>query len=131
MWVLIANGPCLRHPGLATGRFRRSFCRSGRAKLHATLLPHSPGGVADLARYNAVQKVIYLGILLVGIVIVASGLAIWKPVQFALPQIFWAAMTRRGSVHFFAMAAIVLFLVLHIVMAVLVPKSLRAMILGR
>jgi len=34
-------------------------------------------------------------------------------------------------VHFFAMAAIVLFLVLHLVMALLVPKSLRAMIRGR
>ena len=34
-------------------------------------------------------------------------------------------------VHFFAMAAIVLFLVLHVVMALLVPKSLRAMITGR
>jgi thiosulfate reductase cytochrome b subunit len=34
-------------------------------------------------------------------------------------------------VHFFAMAATVLFLVLHVVMALLVPKSLRAMIRGR
>jgi thiosulfate reductase cytochrome b subunit len=34
-------------------------------------------------------------------------------------------------VHFLAMAAIVGFLVVHVVMAVLVPKSLRAMIIGR
>jgi thiosulfate reductase cytochrome b subunit len=34
-------------------------------------------------------------------------------------------------VHFFAMAAIVGFLVVHIVMAVLVPRSLRAMVTGR
>ena len=34
-------------------------------------------------------------------------------------------------VHFFAMAAIVGFLVVHVVLAFLVPKSLRAMITGR
>ena len=34
-------------------------------------------------------------------------------------------------VHFFAMAAIVLFLAIHVVMALLVPSSLRAMIRGR
>ena len=77
------------------------------------------------------QKVIYLGILLVGIVIVASGLAIWKPVQFAPLANLLGGYEAARFVHFFAMAAIVLFLVLHIVMAVLVPKSLRAMILGR
>jgi thiosulfate reductase cytochrome b subunit len=34
-------------------------------------------------------------------------------------------------VHFFAMAAIVGFIVIHVVMAFLVPKSLRAMVTGR
>jgi len=34
-------------------------------------------------------------------------------------------------VHFFAMSAIVLFLIIHIIMALLVPKSLRAMVKGQ
>ena len=34
-------------------------------------------------------------------------------------------------VHFFAMAAIVSFLAIHVVMAFIVPRSLRAMIRGR
>ena len=33
----------------------------------------------DLSVYNAVQKLLYLGVILTGIVIVLSGLAIWKP----------------------------------------------------
>jgi thiosulfate reductase cytochrome b subunit len=34
-------------------------------------------------------------------------------------------------VHFLAMAAIVGFLVVHVALALIVPKSLRAMITGR
>jgi thiosulfate reductase cytochrome b subunit len=34
-------------------------------------------------------------------------------------------------VHFICMAAIVGFMVVHVALAVLVPKSLRAMIIGR
>jgi thiosulfate reductase cytochrome b subunit len=34
-------------------------------------------------------------------------------------------------VHFFAMAATVAFLVIHVIMSFLVPKSLRAMVVGR
>jgi thiosulfate reductase cytochrome b subunit len=34
-------------------------------------------------------------------------------------------------VHFFAMATIVAFLVVHIALSVIVPKSLRAMVTGR
>ena len=85
----------------------------------------------DLASYNAVQKLLYVGILLTGVVIVASGFAIWKPVQLRELAALFGGYEGARLVHFFAMAAIVLFLVLHVVMALLVPKSLRAMIRGR
>ena len=88
-------------------------------------------GHADLAVYNAVQRAAYLGVLVAGVVIVASGLALWKPVQ-----LWWLAAVLGGYegaryVHFFAMAFIVAFLLVHVVMALLVPRSLRAMIRGR
>jgi thiosulfate reductase cytochrome b subunit len=132
MWLLIANGLVYVTLGLATGRFRK-------------LLPIRPGDVArdlwaaltgrlrhdDLARYNAVQKLLYLGILLTGVVVVASGFAIWKPVQLRPITTLFGGYEAARYVHFFAMAAIVAFLVLHVVMALLVPKSLRAMIRGR
>ena len=85
----------------------------------------------DLAVYNAVQKLLYLGIILVGVVIVLSGLAIWKPVQLQELTALFGGYDAARYVHFFAMAAIVGFLVVHIVMSFLVPKSLRAMIIGR
>ena len=86
---------------------------------------------ADLSVYNAVQKLLYLGVILAGIVIVLSGLSIWKPVQLQELTALFGGYDAARYVHFFAMAAIVGFIVIHIVMALLVPRALRAMITGR
>jgi len=133
MWVLVINGIVYVTLGLVTGRFRRK------------LLPIYPGEVLadaraaltfklshdDLSHYNAVQKVLYAGIILTGVVIVLSGLSIWKPVQFQeLTALFGGYDTAR-YVHFLAMSAIVGFLVVHVSLALIVPKSLRAMIAGK
>jgi thiosulfate reductase cytochrome b subunit len=133
MWVLMFNGLIYLILGIGSGRFRRKlipiYPRAVLADLFAALrgkLSHD-----DLSVYNAVQKLLYLGIILTGIVIVLSGLSIWKPVQFQiLTNIFGGYDTAR-YVHFGAMSAIVAFLVVHVALATLVPKSLRAMIIGR
>jgi thiosulfate reductase cytochrome b subunit len=78
-----------------------------------------------------VQKLLYVGIILTGFVIVASGLSIWKPVQFQAFTSFFGGYDTARYVHFAAMTAIVAFLLVHVTLALLVPKSLRAMIVGR
>ena len=84
----------------------------------------------DLTHYNAVQKILYLGIILIGILIVISGLALWKPVQFSeLASMFGNFQTIR-LVHFLCMSAIVGFLLVHVALALLVPQSLVAMLTG-
>jgi thiosulfate reductase cytochrome b subunit len=133
MWLLIVNGLVYVTLGLATGRFRRKLLpiRPGEviADARAALTGHLSH--ADLSVYNAVQKLLYLGVILCGIVIVLSGLSIWKPVQLQeLTSLFGGYDTAR-YVHFFAMAAITGFIVIHVVMAFVVPRSLRAMIIGR
>jgi thiosulfate reductase cytochrome b subunit len=77
-----------------------------------------------------VQKVLYLGVMLVGILIVISGLALWKPVQFSELASLFGSFQNIRLVHFFCMAAIVGFIVVHVSLAVLVPQSLVAMITG-
>ena len=133
MWVLMVNGLIYLLAGFATGRFRKK------------LLPLSPTGVVadtkaaltgklshdDLTRYNQVQKLLYAGIIVVGVVIVLSGLSIWKPVQFQWLTAVFGGYDIARYVHFACMAAIVAFLVVHVALALLVPKSLRAMIIGR
>jgi thiosulfate reductase cytochrome b subunit len=133
MWLLMVNGLIYLAFGLATGRFRKK------------LLPITPGGVIsdtraaltgrlshdDLSKYNHVQKLLYAGIIVVGIVIVLSGLSMWKPVQLYWLSALFGGYDVARYVHFICMAAIVAFMVVHVALAVLVPKSLRAMIIGR
>ena len=133
MWLLVINGVVYVALGILTGRFRRKlFPLCPRDVLH-DLFAALRGKLAhdDLSVYNAVQKLLYLGILLTGVVIVLSGLSIWKPVQFQWLTSFFGGYDTARYVHFAAMTAIVAFLVVHVALAILVPKSLRAMIVGR
>jgi thiosulfate reductase cytochrome b subunit len=133
MWLLMVNGLVYLALGFATGRFRRK------------LLPITPSGVIsdakaaltfrlshdDLSKYNYVQKLLYAGIIAVGVVIVLSGLSIWKPVQLQYLTALFGGYDVARYVHFTCMSLICAFLVVHVVLALLVPKSLRAMIIGR
>jgi thiosulfate reductase cytochrome b subunit len=133
MWLLMINGLAYLITGFATGRFKKK------------LLPISVHGIVsdaaaaltfklshdDLSKYNQVQKLLYTGIIAVGIVIVLSGLSIWKPVQFQYLTALFGGYDIARYVHFFCMASIVAFLAIHVLLALLVPKSLRAMIIGR
>jgi thiosulfate reductase cytochrome b subunit len=85
----------------------------------------------DLSVYNAVQRLLYVSVIIASLVAVLSGLSIWKPVQFQELTAVFGGYDAARFVHFFAMAAITGFLVVHVVLALIVPKSLRAMILGR
>ncbi len=133
MWVLVLNGLVYLAVGLATGRLRRRLLPLRPAELKRDLRAALTGrlGHADGAAYNAVQKALYLGVLLAGVVIVASGLAMWKPVQLQELAALLGGYEGARHVHFLAMAAIVVFLAVHVVMALLVPRSLRAMLRGR
>jgi thiosulfate reductase cytochrome b subunit len=133
MWLLAVNGLVYVALGLATGRFRRKLfpLRPGDVIADAGAALRGHLAHDDLSVYNAVQKLLYLGVILAGIVIVLSGLAIWKPVQLQELTAVFGGYDVARYVHFFAMATIVGFIVVHVVMAFLVPKSLRAMITGR
>jgi len=132
MWVLAVNGLVYVTLGLVTGRFRRKLLpiephaviADAKAAL-AFKLSHD-----DLTVYNSVQRLLYAGIIAVAIVIVLSGLSIWKPVQLQWLTALFGGYDAARYVHFFCMAAITGFLCVHVLLALLVPKSLRAMVTG-
>ena len=66
----------------------------------------------------------------VGVLIVISGLALWKPVQFSELAALFGSFQATRVVHFLCMAAIVGFLLVHMSLALLVPQSLVAMVTG-
>ena len=133
MWLLVVNGLVYVTLGIATGRFRRKLLPLSPVQVIADARAALSGRLShnDLTVYNAVQKLLYLGVIICAVVIVLSGLSIWKPVQLRELSILFGGYDAARYVHFFAMAAIVGFLTIHVVMAILVPRSLRAMITGR
>ena len=133
MWLLALNGLVYLCYGILSGHFRRK------------LLPISPRAVLrdigqalrgklahdDLSVYNAAQRAAYLALIIALVLLVLSGLAIWKPVQ-----LYWLAAPMgdyEGArlLHFFAMAAVAFIVVVHVVMVALVPRSFPTMITGR
>lgn len=133
MWLFVVNGLVYGVLGVLTGRFQRRLLPIHPGEVVADMRAALKGRLAhdDLAVYNAVQKLLYLGVIIAGVVIVLSGLAIWKPVQLQELTALFGGYEPARYVHFAAMAAIVGFLVIHVVMAFVVPKALRAIIIGR
>jgi thiosulfate reductase cytochrome b subunit len=84
----------------------------------------------DITVYNSVQRLLYLSVILAGVLVVASGLSIWKPVQLRWLVMLLGDFDNARLVHFAAMSAIVGFVVVHATVALLVPKTLRTMIRG-
>lgn len=132
MWLLALNGLAYLVYGFASGHFRRSF------------LPLTPHAVwrdfvaalrlrlaHRLGVYNAVQRLLYVVVILLITASVLSGLAIWKPVQFQELAAVMGGYPGARLVHFLAMAGIVGFIVVHLALVALVPSTLWPMISGR
>jgi len=132
MWIFVLNGIAYLSYGIATGRFRRKLFPVSVRDVLATVADalRFRLGHDDLTHYNGVQKVLYLGVMLVGILIVTTGLCLWKPVQFSeLANLFGSFQAIR-LIHFLCMSAIVAFILVHVTLALLVPRSLLAMLTG-
>lgn len=132
MWLLVINGIVYLVWGFASGHFRRDFWPLSIAAVWRDMkaaltfkLEHRLGS------YNAVQKLLYTLVLLAGVGVVVSGLAIWKPVQFQGLTALLGGFDNARIVHFAMMSAIFGFLVVHLVLVALVPSTLPPMITGR
>jgi thiosulfate reductase cytochrome b subunit len=85
----------------------------------------------DLSVYNAAQRAAYLGAILLAIGLILSGLAIWKPVQLYWLGALMGDYEGARLLHFFCMTGIMLFVLVHVAMVALVPKTFLTMITGR
>src|SRR5579863_8861819 len=133
MWMLVVNFLVYVGLSLTTGRLGRKLLpvryRSLVAEFKAAL--RGKLGHEDLAHYNAVQKFAYLAVIVDIAVVILSGLAIWKSVQFPLLRTVMGGYDNARVVHFVGMSVLVAFFVVHLVMVALVPRSLLLMIRGR
>ena len=133
MWVLGINGLLYLAFSLATGRLRRKFFPLSLRGLLADMLAALQGKLAheDPQHYNMVQRLAYLFVMADSVLLVLSGLVLWKSVQFPLLRELMGGYESARRVHFFAMAALAAFVVVHLVMVALVPRTLIYMVRGR
>lgn len=133
MWLLALNGLVYLTLNASTGRLARKFFPLTPAVVWHDLVSALRGRLshADPRRYNGLQRAAYLFAIADLALLVLSGLALWKSVQ--LPWFREAMGGYEGArrVHFLAMAALMAFVVGHLVMVALVPRTLVAMIRGR
>lgn len=133
MWLFGINGLCYLLINLFSGRFKRQFWPLSPKQFVADLWAALCGKLshADPRHYNMVQRVAYLVAIVVSILMVLSGLVLWKSVQFPLLRTLLGGYDAARYIHFFAMTALVGFVVIHLVMVALVPRTLLAMLRGR
>ena len=132
MWVLALNGLAYLLYGFFGGHFTANF------------LPLTPRAVIDefknalrgrisheLGVYNAVQRAAYVGVICVVVALVLSGLVVWKPVQFQEFGTLIGGFEGARIVHFLAMSLVVFFILVHVAMVALVPRTFLPMLTGR
>ena len=133
MWLLVINGLAyLLVNALSLRLFRRFFPLSVgglltdlRAALHGRLAHDDP------QHYNMPQKLAYLFVMLDSVLLVLSGLVLWKSVQFPLLRELLGGYEASRYIHFAAMAALLGFVVVHLLMVALVPRTLLHMLRGQ
>jgi Ni/Fe-hydrogenase b-type cytochrome subunit len=135
MWVLAATGLAYLAFIWLHGEWRDLVPRRGdardaweMAKFYLYIRKdHPPQG-----KHNALQKLAYFSLPLIGILTIVSGIAIWKPVQLGgLTALFGGYVWARYW-HFVAMLLLVLVAAVHVLMVLAVdPYSIRSMITGR
>ena len=132
MWVLVINGLLYLCYGIVSGRFRRMLWPIKPREVIAEAIEAMKFRLkhTDLTHYNAVQKLLYVGIIVIIILQVISGLAIWKPVQFSSLVLLFYDFQGARLAHFFGMTAICLFMIVHIALALIVPRTILAMLTG-
>ncbi|MGE5639983.1 MAG: cytochrome b/b6 domain-containing protein [Clostridia bacterium] len=133
MWLLVCNGLVYVGYGLASGHFRRKLLPISPSAVLADVAQAFRGRLEhdDLSVYNAAQRAAYLALIVALAVLVASGLAIWKPVQLHWLASLMGDYEGARLVHFFAMATVVFIVAVHVLMVILVPRTLPTMITGR
>lgn len=132
MWLLAINGLVYLGYGLWSRHFRANFLPLTPRAVLREFANAMRGRIShELGVYNAVQRAAYAGVIGVIVVLVLSGIAIWKPVQFQGLAALMGGFDGARWVHFIAMVLVVLFVAVHVAMVALVPRTLLPMFTGR
>ncbi len=134
-WLFTANAVAYAVYLFASGEWRRRLFfprRDGRNAWQTVL--HDLGlrreRPPSIGLYNGMQRLAYTGVLLVAPLLVLSGLAIYKPVQLPRLTAALGGYDAARAIHLGVLAALGLFLVVHLVQTVLHPRTIADMATG-
>jgi thiosulfate reductase cytochrome b subunit len=133
MWLFVLNGLVYVLYGIFSGHFRRKLLPISPVQVLKNIGDAFRGKLAheDLSVYNAAQRAAYAGLVLLLVLLVATGLVLWKPVQFYWYGQFLGDYEGARYLHFFAMAAVAAIVLIHVLMVIAVPRTFPTMITGR
>jgi Ni/Fe-hydrogenase b-type cytochrome subunit len=134
MWIFVATGVAYLIYQFASGRYRMVLFTPRdlpgvwpMVKHYALWRPEPPA----IAPYNPLQKLAYTATILLGIASVATGLALFNPVQFSWLTWLMGGHSRARVWHFLAMCGFLAFIPGHLVMVVLHGwKNFVSMLVG-
>ena len=142
-WLLVFTGIVYVAAGLASGHFRKNLVpqrgyRTPRAHWRriAQYLRRAPPGSDEARSYNVLQRTTYLAVIFILFpLVIWTGLALSPGFNSAFPffvNILGGRQSAR-TLHFFISAALLLFLIVHIVMVAVSGFWVRTkpMIVGR
>jgi thiosulfate reductase cytochrome b subunit len=135
MWPLVGAGLVYTAYLAASGEWRALFFRPRDVPAAIGMMgyylrlrrSHPPQG-----KHNALQKLAYTSIVVLGVLAVLTGLSIYKPLQFAWLTALFGGFQAARYWHFWIVWIFVAFTIVHVVMVFAVdPASFRAMLTGR
>ena len=131
MWLLVADGLAYLVYGIASGHFPRDFLPIGPRTVGHDLIQALRLRLSHrLGDYNAVQRLLYAGVIAVVILTVLTGVSIWKPVQLGWLTDLFGGYDISRYIHFALMSLIMGFLLVHLSLVVLFPRTLISMLVG-
>ena len=134
MWILVLNGLVYLTFIYLHGEWRDLVPRRGDARDALAMLKfylfvsktHPKQG-----KHNAMQKVTYFALPVLAIVLVLTGLAIWKPVQLGWITALFGGFVWARYWHFMTMVGLIALSFAHVFMVFAVdPYSMQSMVTG-
>ncbi len=133
-WFFVLNGSIYLSYFLASGEWRRRLFQPSRDTRSAI------GQFAYYARvrstppatdfYNGLQRLAYTSVILFGLIMVLSGLAIYKPVQLHWLTVLFGGYDSARVVHLGVLCLLALFTASHLVLVAIHPREIINMITG-
>ena len=134
-WFFVATGVVYLVYLSASGEWRRRIFSGRRDARDAVATAASylhfrepPPRAGEL--YNGLQRFAYSAVLVLAVIEVLTGIAIYKPVQFGALTAAFGGYDPARAIHWLAMVALGAFVLGHVVMVLLHPRALASIFTG-